>query len=60
MTLEAQSGAGELYDLQNDPDEMINLFDDQRAAPVRNELLEMIDARPDDARPELGTAVGSA
>ena len=60
LTLEAESGAGELYDLQNDPDEMMNVFDDPAAAKVRSELFEMLKTRPDDARLEQGTAVGSA
>ena len=34
VTVELDSGAGELYDLVNDPHEMDNLFDD--AAPPRS------------------------
>ena len=44
-----QSGAGELYDLENDPHELVNLFDNANAAPVRAELEAMIAQRPDDA-----------
>ncbi|MEO1494702.1 MAG: sulfatase-like hydrolase/transferase [Pseudomonadota bacterium] len=59
MTVDLQSGAGELYDLANDPDELSNLYDAPNAAPVRAELQAMIDTRPDDARPNQ-TQVGMA
>ena len=59
MTVDVQSGAGELYDLASDPDELANLFDDPKAATVRAELQAMIDCRPDDARPNQ-TQVGMA
>ena len=49
MTVDLASGAGELYDLVNDPDEMTNLYDAPNAAPIRAELTEMINTRPDDA-----------
>ncbi|UTW11405.1 sulfatase-like hydrolase/transferase [Marinobacterium rhizophilum] len=60
LTLEAVSGAGELYDLENDPHEMNNLFDDPAAASVRRELEAMLQNRPDDMRPELSIPVGTA
>lgn len=50
LTLELNSGAGELYDLHNDPHETVNLFDDAGTRTVRKELEEMIASRPDDAR----------
>jgi arylsulfatase A-like enzyme len=59
LTLDLISGAGELYDLVNDPHEMKNVFDDARYAGVRAELTEMIHARPDDAI-DLQTQVGLA
>lgn len=46
LTLDLTSGAGELYDLRNDPDEMDNLFDDTGRAALRKELTDMIRARP--------------
>ena len=48
LTIETESGAGELYDLKNDPHEMDNLFDDSGARAVRKELEDMIASRPDD------------
>ncbi len=59
LTLELASGAGELYDLVNDPDEMTNLFDNPAAAEVQAALTAMINARPDDAGP-LGVPSGGA
>lgn len=49
LTIEAISGAGELYDLVNDPNEMDNRFDDPALAGVQRELVGMIRSRPDDA-----------
>ena len=60
LTLEQSTGAGELYDLANDPGEMDNLFDDTGYAAVRKELTDMINARPDDALKERLPAVGMA
>ena len=59
LTMDLQSGAGELYDLANDPHELVNLFDAANAAPVRAELEAMLHSRPDDALP-LQTQVGMA
>ncbi len=60
LTLELNSGAGELYDLVLDPDEMDNRFDDPAYAGVRRELSDMIASRPDDARREPLPQVGMA
>lgn len=60
LTLELNSGAGELYDLELDPDEMDNRFDDPAYAGVRRELSDMIASRPDDARREPLPQVGMA
>ena len=60
LTLELNSGAGELYDLDEDPQEMHNRFDDAACAGVRRELSAMIASRPDDARPEPLPQVGMA
>ncbi|WP_089721142.1 sulfatase-like hydrolase/transferase [Candidatus Entotheonella palauensis] len=51
LTIDEQSGAGEMYDRVNDPGEMNNIFDSPSAAAARKELLDMIAARPDDALP---------
>lgn len=46
LTLELISGAGEMYDLGNDPLEMDNLFGDAGYAALQKELTDMIRARP--------------
>lgn len=59
LTVDLNSGAGELYDLERDPGEMVNLFDDPGSAPVRKALEAHIAARPDDLTPHrspVGTA----
>ena len=59
LTVDLKSGAGELYDLVSDPDEVTNLFDAPEAAEVRRELEGMIAARPDDMLP-IQTQIGTA
>lgn len=49
LTLELISGTGELYDLEGDPYETTNRFDDPAMHNVQRELTDMIDSRPDDA-----------
>ena len=59
LTLEKNSGAGELYDLVEDPHEMDNRFGDAAYAKVQRELADMIASRPDDAcapLPQIGMA----
>jgi arylsulfatase A-like enzyme len=59
LTVEEKSGAGEMYDLYNDPDEMVNRFDDPAYKPQRKTLMEMVASRPDDVRsplPQIGMA----
>ncbi|MDF1726269.1 MAG: sulfatase-like hydrolase/transferase [Sulfitobacter sp.] len=59
MTVDLISGAGELYDLLNDPDEMTNLFDDPAASDLRKRLEGYLASRPDDLLPDaipVGTA----
>ena len=46
LTLELNSGEGELYDLQEDPHETTNLFKQKNV--IRRELEDMIKARPKD------------
>lgn len=57
MSVDLKTDTGELYDMQEDPDEMVNLFDDPGYANARGELLEMIKARPGEiipAAPRVG------
>lgn len=59
LTLELNSGGGELYDLNEDPDEMVNLFDSPAHARLRKELSDMIASRPSDSvarLPQVGMA----
>ena len=48
LTLDLQSGAGELYDLKTDPDELHNRFDDEDYRDIRTQLEQMAAERPDD------------
>jgi len=59
LTIDLNSGAGELYDLENDPDEMANLFDVAEARDVRATLEGYIASRPSDVLPD-GVPVGTA
>jgi arylsulfatase A-like enzyme len=59
-TFELDSGAGELYDLVNDPHEMKNLFDDPGYAKVRKELKALMHARPGNYREDLSEPIGMA
>lgn len=60
LSYEADSAAGELYDLVDDPHETVNRFDDPAYAAVRRELLDMIAERPKDALEPRLTPVGMA
>ena len=59
-TFELLSGAGELYDLVNDPLEMTNLFDDAGYRTVRTELEDMMRARPGKVLNSFEDPVGAA
>jgi len=59
LTIDLISGAGELYDLVKDPDELKNVFDEPDYSEVRASLEEMIAQRPDDAT-DLQVQVGLA
>ncbi|MGE3538003.1 MAG: sulfatase-like hydrolase/transferase [Candidatus Tectimicrobiota bacterium] len=59
-TFELASGAGELYDLANDPDEMVNRFDDPAYARRRQELEDMMRARPGAVLAQLPEPIGMA
>ena len=59
LTLETNSGAGELYDLVNDPQEMDNRFGDPGVAAAQRQLTDMIASRPNDKiepLPQIGMA----
>ena len=60
LTLELGSGAGELYDLANDPHEMDNLFGNPDHAQLQRELTEMAMSRPRDWQEPLPEPVGMA
>ena len=51
MTVDMQSGAGELYDMSTDPDELQNLFDSPEHTALQTQLFGYLDQRPDDVRP---------
>jgi arylsulfatase A-like enzyme len=59
-TFELGSGAGELYDLRNDPGEMDNRFDDPGCAKVRRELEDLMRERPGEIRKDLAEPIGMA
>ncbi|MEO0793065.1 MAG: sulfatase-like hydrolase/transferase, partial [Pseudomonadota bacterium] len=59
LTKDLQSGAGELYDLVDDPDELRNRYDDPAYANIRGDLEAMIESRPADMLP-IQTQVGLA
>ena len=58
LTLELASGAGEMYDLANDPAEMQNLFHDRGYSRVRKQLEEMLHERPGSIREQFAEPVG--
>ena len=59
-TFEMLSGAGELYDLVNDPSEMDNLFNDPASDSIRRELEEVMRSRSgpllENFPPQIGMA----
>lgn len=59
-TFELESGAGELYDLVNDPEEMVDRFNDPAYAGVRKELHDMMRARPGEIAQPLAEPIGMA
>jgi hypothetical protein len=46
LTVDVKSGAGEMYDLESDPDEMTNVFDNPGYALMKAELTDVLMARP--------------
>ena len=59
-TFELDSGAGELYDLVHDPEEMVNRFDDPGYGKIRKELEDMMRARPGKILAQLPEPIGMA
>ena len=59
-TFELGSGAGELYDLVNDPLEQVNRFDDPAFAAVRKELEGLMRERPGAVLGKLAEPIGMA
>lgn len=51
LTMELNSGDGEMYDLEADPHELNNLFGNQDYSKLQEELTSLLMARPDDIRP---------
>ncbi len=60
LTLELGSGAGEMYDLSNDPYECINRFDDPNHRGLRDDLMQWLMSRPNDIRSLSPEPVGPA
>lgn len=60
LTIERQSGAGELYDLEVDPYEMVNIFNDPKAEGLTARLMALIQCRPNDAKNPPDPVVGMA
>ena len=59
-SFELNSGSGELYDMQEDPDQLVNRFDDPAYGPLREELRGLMLARPGLLRERLSEPVGMA
>jgi arylsulfatase A-like enzyme len=59
LTMELQSGAGEMYDLAADPHELTNLFDHPEHQALQSSLKDLLLRRPDDIQPNR-TPVGLA
>ena len=60
LTIERNSGAGELYVLAEDPHEMQNRFLDPGVATLQRELEDMIRARPGSELGAFDPPVGMA
>lgn len=59
-TFELNSGNGELYDMQEDPFQLVNRFDDPGFVRVREEMRGLMLSRPGTVRERLAEPVGMA
>ena len=59
LTVDLQSGAGEMYDMIHDPGESANLFEVAEHSDLREALMAQLNNRPKDAKPNR-TQVGMA
>ena len=59
LVYDYQSQTGEMYDLENDPHELNNIYDDPNVANIQGALFAMLEQRPDDIQ-QNGTQVGLA
>lgn len=59
-TFELGSGSGELYDMRDDPQQLVNRFDDPAARAVRDEMHALMLARPGPVLDVLPEPVGMA
>jgi hypothetical protein len=60
LTVELRSSAGEMHDMEKNPGEMTNLFDEQAARSVRRELEDLLHKRPGAIRKAFDEPVGMA
>ena len=60
LTIEKNTGAGEMYNLDIDPNEMMNLFDDDNSSNLKKELMDMIEERPGKELSKFDEPVGMA
>ena len=60
LTMELQSGDGELYDLQSDRNEMRNLWNDPIAAELQNHMTSLLWSRPGIELNEFDEPIGVA
>jgi len=59
LTMDLNSGEGEMYDLVRDPNELNNLFHDPDEVETRDKLARYVATRPNDVTPDR-TPVGTA
>ena len=60
LTIELQSGDGELYDLQSDGNEMRNLWNEPLAAELQNHMTNLLWSRPGIELNEFDEPIGVA
>ena len=60
LTIEKNSGAGEMYNLIDDPNEMNNLYEDNSNSHLKKELTDMISERPGEKLEKFDEPVGMA